>query len=148
MIVTIISLSLLLLAIGGTVAINLLDRYHRRWSSPVWLNVFVFVLLVVAIFASVFSLLAIISNKVSETAEYEAMLYEHQMLEARLRQVNDAPYAVGNEYLYNDIVKFNNNLRDIKRWANNQWTSWFYNSMISDNINFIEVPILNISGGN
>jgi hypothetical protein len=44
----------------------------------------------------------------------------------------------GNEMLYNDIVAFNNELRNVKKWANNPWTNWFNNQDIAS-IDYIEL---------
>lgn len=68
--------------------------------------------------------------------DYENKLYEKQVLEYRLEQVDDN--ITGNEMLYNDIVAFNNGLRETKRWANSPWTNWFFNKDIAT-IDYIDI---------
>ena len=67
--------------------------------------------------------------------DYEKVLMEKEMLEYRLE--NDS-LGVGNELLYNDIVEFNKELKDVKYHANNPWTNWFVNGYIAE-IDYIEV---------
>ena len=68
--------------------------------------------------------------------DYENKLYEKQVLEYRLEQVDDN--ITGNEMLYNDIVAFNNGLRRTKRLSNSPWTNWFFNKDIAT-IDYIEI---------
>lgn len=70
--------------------------------------------------------------------DYENALYEREVLEYRLEHMDEN--IIGNELLYNDIVEFNNELRYTKKWAENPWTSWFFNQKIAD-IEYIELDM-------
>jgi hypothetical protein len=58
------------------------------------------------------------------------------MLEYRIEHMEEN--ITGNEMLYNDIVEFNNTLRNEKKWALNPWTNWFNNQDIAS-IDYIEL---------
>jgi hypothetical protein len=95
-----------------------------------------FLLLVVAVFGSIFGITGIIDAQVNGDVNYQNKLYEKEMLEYRIDNMEND--IVGNEMLYNDIVEFNNELRSIKKWANNPWTNWFYNQDIAT-IDYVEL---------
>lgn len=78
----------------------------------------------------------IIGTQSTWELDYENKIYEKQVLEYRLEQVDDN--ITGNEMLYNDIVAFNNGLRETKRWANSPWTNWFFNTDVAT-IDYIEI---------
>lgn len=75
--------------------------------------------------------------KINEDIEYQNTYYHRATLEYRLENIEKN--NVGNEYLYNDIVEFNNSLRSTKKWANNPWTNWFNNQKIAE-LDYIELP--------
>ena len=79
---------------------------------------------------------AIIDAQVNKDIKYQNTLYEKEMLEYRIDNIEDN--IIGNEMLYNDIVEFNNNLRETKKWANNLWVNWFYNQDIAT-IDYVEI---------
>lgn len=61
--------------------------------------------------------------------EYQNTLHTKEMLEYRIEHMEEN--ITGNEMLYSDIVEFNNELRCVKKWANNPWTNWFSNKDIA-----------------
>ena len=68
----------------------------------------------------------------------ECISFEKEILEYRIDNMKDN--IVGNEMLYNDIVEFNNELRNVKKWADSPWTNWFYNQDIAT-IDYIEIDM-------
>ena len=88
----------------------------------------------------VFAVGFIAGEQIRAENDYQKTMYQKEVLEYRLQ--NQDENIVGNELLYNDIVEFNNNLRDVKKWSANPWTSWFNNAKIAT-INYIEIPGLN-----
>lgn len=92
--------------------------------------------MMVGIFAVLFSCLGVINNQVGKDIRYQNALYEKEVLEYRIDSMEEN--IVGNEMLYNDIVEFNNELRSVKKWANNPWTNWFFNEKIAT-IDYIEL---------
>lgn len=78
----------------------------------------------------------ILDTQINKSVDYQNALYEKEMLEYRIENMESD--IVGNEMLYNDIVEFNNNLRGIKKWADNPLTNWFYNQQIAD-IDYVEI---------
>lgn len=95
---------------------------------------------IISIFAGIFGILAagicLISVQTNKDVSYQNALYEKEVLEYRLESVEEN--NIGNELLYNDIVKFNNELRVTKKWANNPWVNWFYNQDIAT-IDYIDL---------
>ena len=83
----------------------------------------------------VFSAVAMIIQ-IPKEKDYQQSVYERQVLEYRLENKDDN--IVGNELLYKDIVEFNNNLRQHKRYANNFWIGIFHNDKIAT-IEYIEI---------
>lgn len=73
---------------------------------------------------------------------YQNKLYEKDVLEYRIDNISEN--ITGNELLYNDIVRFNNELRSIKKWANSPWTNWFNNAKVAS-IDYIHIPDLLVS---
>ena len=85
--------------------------------------------------ASVICIIGILCIQTSKEIDYQNTLYEKEVLEYRIENMNED--ITGNEMLYNDIVEFNNNLRVTKKWANNLWTNWFNNNYIAS-IDYVE----------
>lgn len=77
----------------------------------------------------------------------ENLLYEKSVLEYRLeRQENN---LVGNELLYNDIVKFNKQVNIGKRNLHNPWVNWMTDRVWeNEEITYIEIPDLNYNFNN
>jgi len=78
----------------------------------------------------------ILDTQINKSVDYQNALYEKEMLEYRIENMKSD--IVGNEMLYNDIVEFNNNLRNVKKWADNPLTNWFHNQQIAD-IDYVEI---------
>lgn len=79
-----------------------------------------------------------IGTAINADVDYEKTIYERDVLEYRLEHSDEN--MIGNELLYNDIVKFNNSLRHTKEWADSPWISWFFNQKIAD-IEYIELDL-------
>lgn len=84
---------------------------------------------VMGTFGIVLASVCLILAQGNKDIDYQNTLYEKEVLEYRLECLEEN--NVGNELLYNDIVEFNNNLRNVKKWANNPWVNWFYNQDIA-----------------
>lgn len=93
-------------------------------------------LTIFTIFFLVFVGSCIAETKINEDIDYQSTLYEKEVIEYRIDNMSDN--IVGNEMLYNDVVEFNNELRRIKKWANNPWVNLFYNQKIAS-IDYIEI---------
>lgn len=94
------------------------------------------VLAVIALFGALFVGVGIADAQINRDIKYQNKMYEREMLEYRIEHIEEN--ITGNEMLYNDIVKFNNELRSTKKWANSLWTNWFYNQDIAE-IDYIEI---------
>lgn len=94
-----------------------------------------FAFTILGLIASLIVGASIISTSVCKDIEYQDVLYEKEMLEYRIDNIDGN--IVGNEMLYNDIVEFNNDLRRVKKLANSPWTSWFNNQDVAT-IDYIE----------
>ena len=74
-------------------------------------------------------IVVILINASTYDIEYQNTLHTKEMLEYRIEHMEEN--ITGNEMLYSDIVEFNNELRRVKKWANNPWTNWFSNKDIA-----------------
>ena len=77
-----------------------------------------------------------LSVQVYKDMDYDEMVYEKSVLELRLE--NKDENLVGNEFLYNDIIDFNNKLKYEKKYANNFWIGIFHNDKIAT-IEYIKI---------
>ncbi|MDD6827966.1 MAG: hypothetical protein PUE12_18005 [Oscillospiraceae bacterium] len=116
MIITLIVIGIII----GTIACFIIyDRTDSDLAFGIGL-----VLSIIAFIATLFVGISIIHVQVNKDIAYQNKLYEREMLEYRIEHIEEN--ITGNEMLYNDIVEFNNELRSIKKWANNPFTNWFY----------------------
>jgi hypothetical protein len=109
--------------------LNLLDRWHESIVGMLSVVLATGILLGCTI--------VIMTVQIPAENDYQKMLYEKEVLEYRIE--NEENNIVGNELLYNDIVEFNNALRDEKYYADNLWVNWFHNAKIAE-IDYIEIP--------
>ena len=133
MIITLITLGLIVAGILLTIIGKRMKRYSTRYNVR-----FIGQLMIATGIAVSFVMAALmVSNTVNYDLSYQNTMYEKGMLEYRIEHMEEN--ITGNEMLYNDIVEFNNNLRDVKKWANNPWTNWFNNAKVAS-IDYIEIP--------
>ena len=125
MLITIILIALVICG-GMLIAFN---KYHESFAGTMFM--------VLGAVSLAFAVGLIASEQICAENNYQKTMYQKEVLEYRLQ--NQDENIVGNELLYNDIVEFNNNLRDVKKWSANPWTSWFNNAKIAT-INYIEIP--------
>lgn len=90
---------------------------------------------IVGIISLIVCSICVFSISINSDLNYENMLAKKEMLEYRLEKQSN---IVGNELLYSEILEFNNDLRSIKKWANNPWTNWFNDQKIANNIDYIK----------
>lgn len=123
--------SLVILIIIGIFLLFLYERLY--WDNINLIGMFITSFgIICLIVCSIY----IFSVQVSSNLDYENMLAKKQMIEYRLEKQND---IVGNELLYSQIIEFNNELRSVKKWANNSWTNWFNNQKIANNIDYVNI---------
>ena len=105
------------------------------YTSPFSLSlIYVVCYIFAGIGLSICTMVAIVTN-VRLNVDYEKKLYEKQVLEYRIEHYQDD--IVGNELLYKDIIEYNNQLRETKRFANSLWTNWFVNYKVAQ-IDYVE----------
>lgn len=146
MILTILFASILILGIIGQIVRVIVDKYTCT-CTPEWFDFTCFSLIIAGILLNIFTLGFMFFNLGNRSIDYEQAVYEKEVLEYRLDQIKQGNSVTGNELVYNDVVEFNNELRSIKKWANNPWTSWFNNDLIADNIDYIEIPNMTTNSG-
>jgi hypothetical protein len=138
MIITIIGAVVLFVGIVVYNICKFVDKHTSKWS-PDWLDLTSICCCIAGGFVLFLCTAFLLINGISSTEDYEDMLYTKEVLEYRLENRDDT--VVGNELLYRDVIEFNNELRSVKRWANNPWTSWFNNQKIAKNIDYIDYRI-------
>lgn len=127
-----------LITIGLLVAGIILFIVYNNTNCGEWIFGASIFSIVASVIIGFFVAVIIIDTHAGSYIKYQNKLYEKKVLEYRINNMEDN--IVGNEMIYNDIVEFNNELRSIKKWANNPWTNWFYNKDIAtiDYIEFME----------
>lgn len=110
-------------------------RTRNDMDVPEWLTGAGMLLGIVGLICGLVFGAAAAHTQITKEAEYQKALYMRDVLIYRLENENMA----GNELLYSQIVEFNNDLRDIKRWSANEWVGIFNNDMIAG-IDYIEIP--------
>ena len=131
MLIVIITIVLLLIGILGLIG------YHNCWFEFFEDGIeFISIMFVILFGVSlVVEIPIVLVEQIPAQKNYEKFLIEKEMLEYRLENDN---LGIGNELLYKDIVEFNQELKDIKYYANNPWTNWFVNGYIAE-IDYIEI---------
>lgn len=144
MIITLICFGILFVGIGLFVFYKVCDTKcckttkTRRFCIAVsnsYLDLISGVILVLGAITTFACSMVMLENTISKQVDYEKALYTKKTIEYRIEHKEDN--VVGNELLYNDIVEFNNELRNIKYWVNNPWTSWFNNDKVAQ-LDYIE----------
>lgn len=125
----------LIVAVVSIIGIVCLVIDNKTLCRADWFFGIGFTFTILGLIASLIVGVSIIVTNVGKDIEYQNVLYEKEMLEYRIDNIDDN--IVGNEMLYNDIVEFNNDLRRVKKWANSPWTSWFNNQYVAT-IDYIE----------
>lgn len=126
MLIILIAIGLLIL---GVVLIN------RSNYNDVAEFIGVMLVVIMALVVGICSIV-IIKTQMNKEVIYQNKLYEKEVLEYRIDNMEED--VVGNEMLYNDIVEFNNELRDVKKWANNPLVNWFYAKDVAT-IDYVEL---------
>lgn len=120
----------------GIISLNNINNYHLSRKIRDTLNIFGSIGFIVGGICLLLCIMGILFTVVNYDIDYQNKLYEKEMLEYRIEQIDED--ITGNEMLYNDIVEFNNDLRHTKKRANNLWTNWFYNQKIAS-IDYVEL---------
>lgn len=142
MLITITSLILFVIFLISAIVCTVIEYNSAHYSIPKWLIGTLWLLTMVLFFVIFGCGLCVLITQVNKQIDYEKALYEKQVLEYRLENCEDLQ---GNELLYADITAFNNKLRNTKYWANNLWTSWFYNDKVVT-IDYIEIGDFSTQG--
>lgn len=111
------------------------DRYETASTSCECLK---YIGLIVGGACLLFYVIIIICCRIPINREYNDAVYEKQVLEYRLDNLDTVGAQTGNELLYNDIVEFNKKLRHAKRYVDSPWIGWFINEKIAG-LDYIEI---------
>jgi hypothetical protein len=122
----------------GIVLIVISKSNMVSWDAEDTVEFIGILFLVIGILVSIFTCGFAVGNAVTYDLNYQNALHEKEMLEYRIEHMEEN--ITGNEMLYNDIVEFNNELRNVKKWANNPWTNWFNNQGVAS-IDYIELSM-------
>lgn len=132
----IITLMFIALIIIGTILVLISKNTKLDWDTSDNLHFIGFFIIAIGIIVSVVMTGLIIGNAATYDLYYQDTLHKKEMLEYRIEHIEEN--ITGNEMLYNDIVEFNNELRSVKKWADNPWTNWFNNKDVAA-IDYIEI---------
>ena len=118
-----IIISLMALVIGMVLYENMYD------------DVLPFVSIAIGAFGTALCGLFLLINLMVVDMNYQNKLEEKAMLEYRIQKGEE---IAGNELLYSQVVKFNNDLRTTKILSKNPWVNCFNNWKIAE-IDYIEI---------
>lgn len=76
--------------------------------------------------------------KANANLEYQNTLQQHDAIVYRLEQTKNDKNLLINGGVYDDIVEYNNKIREYKKWKHNFWLNWFYPADI-DELEYIEL---------
>lgn len=133
---------LILLGIAIVISSRLIEKYAKygTWlrnnTGEINTGGWFFIKINIIIFLAIG--LTILFIQVPKDKNYQNVLYEKEVLEYRLE--NKDENQVGNEMLYSEITKFNNELREHKIYSKNLWLNFFYNDKIAT-IDYIELNL-------
>lgn len=135
MIITLVFIGMIIV---GAILLKIKESKRRELSYSVRdiIETIGIAFVVIGILCSIFTSAFIMTNVITYDVSYQNVMHEREMLEYRIEHMEEN--ITGNEMLYNDIVKFNNELRETKKWANNPWTNWFNNEDIAS-LDYIEL---------
>ena len=134
MIITLIGLGLLVI---GIVLVIICHRtYFKNYNTESTIMGFGIGSIMIGSVVTLCATILLLINVSNYDVDYQNMLHTREMLEYRIEHMEEN--ITGNEMLYSDIVEFNNELRNTKKWALNPWTNWFHNQDIAS-IDYIEV---------
>lgn len=121
----ILTISFVALLVVSIVVLWLNNEY---WDSEIalFLGIFFGIISFVGILVALVQILMV---QIPKDVDYEQTQYERTQL---IEQ-----YEQGNQYAYDSIIEFDKQLLSIKKWANNPFTSWFYNQRIAKDVDFI-----------
>lgn len=134
----IITLIFICMIIIGIILLKIKESKRRElsWEVRDALEYIGMAFVIIGILSSIFAGVFITANAITYDVSYQNILHERDMLEYRIEHMEEN--ITGNEMLYNDIVEFNNELRETKKWANNPWTNWFNNKDVAS-LDYIEL---------
>lgn len=134
MIITLIGLGLLV--VGIILAIIHEKKHFRKYNTKEKIAGLGIGAIFIGGIVTFCSIIFVFINVTNYDVEYQNTLHTREMLEYRIEHYGRKHYW--NEMLYNDIVEFNNELRNTKKWALNPWTDWFDNQDVAS-IDYIEL---------
>lgn len=135
MILTVLAFYILIIGIILRIIFNKIG-HKLNYKARNIIDLIAFVFTLFGSLSALIIILVLASTYIGYDLNYQNFLYERDMIEYRIEHIEDN--VTGNEMLYNDIVKFNNELRSKKKWADNPWTNWFCNQNIAS-LDYIEL---------
>ena len=106
-----------------------------NWRNDV-VNLICIITIVLSCVGNLFCGGLALGTQIPKQKNYEEALYKKQVIEYRIE--NQHQNLVGNELLFDDIVEFNNDLRNHKRYCDSFWIGIFHNDKIAT-IDYIEI---------
>lgn len=89
--------------------------------------------------AIVVSLIAGIYHLSANEIEYQNMVECKEAIEYRLDMLDENNNLMVNGGVYDDLVNYNNKLREYKTYSNNFWIGWFVTNKAAE-LDYIELP--------
>ncbi len=130
---------LILIGIAMVLSYNLIVKSAEHLQYKTFgIGISGVVLIVLNVILLFFFSIPVFCTQISKDKNYQDALYEKEVLEYRLE--NKDENLVGNEMLYSEITKFNNELREHKTYCNNLWLNLFHNDKIAT-IDYIELKL-------
>lgn len=111
-----------------------------KWCRTDLFALFGLMLSVVGCVATILLILSAVVIQSNKDTEYIKQKETYTTLVTSINELesNDGTAIKGYRDLYNDIVEYNNEVRNAKKWSDNLWTNCFNNDKIA------ELPLIEI----
>ena len=83
----------------------------------------------------------IITAHIGEDAQIEQNQIEYQALLDKTKFVHSEHEDMSEVMVINDVAKWNKKVVSAHRWANNEWTSWFYSKKVVNRLKPIKLEL-------
>lgn len=83
----------------------------------------------------------IITAHIGEDAQIEQDQIEYQALLDKARFVHSEHEDMSEVMVINDVAQWNKKVVSAHRWANNEWTSWFYSKKVVNQLKPIKLEL-------
>jgi MFS superfamily sulfate permease-like transporter len=125
MLIIVIAAILSLLGIGFLIWQHIVDVKTNNRDYTIWRSATGFSMVIIGVVAIIICFGIAMSADINSDVNFQNNVERREMLIYRLEHINES--NCGNEFLYNDIRDFNENIRYHKEYCDNPWIGIYLN---------------------